>query len=211
MDRREIAEALGTSLANLKRAFRGTRLAFYNYCTVNPGLVRQVNKYYETHTLDETAKAFELKPKQVDHIVNRYKQHAPKQLRWTDQQIIEATRMAGLVSLKNQAKYFNRPRANVGSIKSLWAKRFESRAAAVNGMAHWQAKHLVIVKARYLQARPRAHRVILWVDMEKCLKSEVPKFIEDAIRIMADFQRWLWKSNNPKPLILKMIKERELA
>lgn len=211
MDRKDIAAALGTSLTNLKRAFRGTRLAFYNYCTVNPGLVKAVNKFYETHSQEETARHFGLKPKQVDHIVNRYNQHAPKQVRWTNEQIAEAVKMAGIVSLKAQAKYFSRPNANVGSIKSLWAKRLSSRAASVNGMAHWQAKHLVTVKARYLQAKARAHRVILWVDMEKCLKPEAPMFIKEAVHALADFQRWLWRSENPKPLILKMIREREHA
>lgn len=220
MDRKDIALNLGTSLSNLKRAFRGTSLSFYNYCTINPKLVRDVNKYYETHTLVDTAKRFGLREKQIDHIVYRYKLHKPKQLRWTDAEIIELARMAGLVSPKAQAKFFNRPRANEGSIKSVWAKKFSTgRMCSVNGMTHWTAKALVNQKARYL--RPKGisrkgklgefRKVILWVDMERCLKKEVPDFLKETVSTMADFQRWLHKSKDPKPKILKMIKEREIC
>lgn len=218
MSREEIASAVGTSVSSLKRAFRGTRLAFYNYCVVNPGLVRQVNSYYEKHGKNKTAEAFGLKPKQVEHIVYRYKLAKPRQIRWTDKQITEAARMAGLISLKAQAKYFNRPNANAGSIKSLWNKRFQTAGGCINGMTRWTAKELVTSKAKYLKpigntrkGEPVEFRnLILWVDMEKCLKPGLPKFLQDAIYTMADFQRWLWRSDNPKPLIMKMIKEREL-
>lgn len=219
MDRRDIAIALGVSISNLKRAFRGTRLAYYNYCTINPGLVRSVNKFYEDHTQKETSDHFGLSEKQVDHIVNRYKMHLPKQIRWTDEQIVEAAKMAGLISFTAQAKYFNRPRANAGSIKSLWNKRFGFRGGSINGMVHFYAKELVSVKDRYIQpigetryGKPtKFKRLILWIDMENFLKPDVPKFICDAIKELANFQRWLWQSENPKPLILKMIKEREIA
>lgn len=212
MSRENIARAVGTSVPSLKRAFRGTRLAYYNWCSANPGLVRQVCKYFETHNQDETAKHFGLKRKQVDHAVYRYKKfRSPKQIRWTSEQIAEAVKMAGLVSLRAQARYFNRPNANTGSVKSLWAKRLSSRAASVNGMAHWQAKHLVTSKARYLQSKSRSQRTILWVDLEKCLKSDTPDFIGDAVSTMANFQRWIWRDQNPKRKILKMIKEREIC
>lgn len=208
MDRKDIALALGTSLANLKRAFRGTRLAFYNYCTINPDLVHSVNKYFETHSLRETAEHFGLKCKQVDHIVYRYRSAKPKQIRWTDKQIAEAAKMSGLVSLEAQAKYFNRPGAYAGSIKSLWTKRFGFMGGQINGMFHNQAKHFVDLSARYIKTK-RGPRVILWVVMEDCLKPEVPTFMREAIMTLADFQRWLWRTENPKPLILKMIRERE--
>jgi hypothetical protein len=216
--RDDIAERLGCSLSSLKRAFRGTRLAFYNYCTVNPGLVRAVNRHYGKHGNARTAEAFGLRPKQVEHIVYRYKTHKPRQVRWSSDQIAEAAKMAGLVSLRAQAKYFNRPRAHEGSIKSLWMKKFGFGGASINGMVHWYAKELVTTKARYLKPLGTARsgrlvefrRLILWVDMEKCLKRETPKFIREAITTMADFQRWLWKSKDPKSLILKMIREREI-
>lgn len=218
MSREDIAKTLGVSVVSLNRAFRGTRLAFHKYCVVNPGLVRQVNAYYEKHGNKKTAAAFGIKPRQVEHIVYRYKSHKPRQIRWTAQQLTEATKMAGLVSPSAQAKYFNRPRAHGGSIRSLWNKRFGFCGGSINGMVHWYAKELCNHKARYLKpigedrrGQPvEFRRLILWVDMEKCLKPDAPEFLKSAIGTMADFQRWLWKSDNPRPLILKMIREREL-
>jgi AraC-like DNA-binding protein len=218
MSREDIAAEVGTSVVSLKRAFRGRRLAFYNYCTINPAWVRSVNKYYEKHTQEETAKYFGIRRKQVDHIVHRYKKYRkPKQLRWTPQEIAEAAKMAGLVSENGQAKFFRRPGAHSGSIKSLWMKNFGMGQGSINGMTHWCAKEIVGEKARYLKPLGQTRkgkptefrRVILWVDMEKCLKPQTPKFIREAIEQMAKFQRWLWKSENPKPLILKMMRERD--
>lgn len=85
-------------------------------------------------------------------------------------------------------------------------------------MVHWHAKELVSSKARYLSPigisrenkKVKFRRVILWVDMEKCLKKEVPLFLKNAVYEMANFQRWIWNSDNPAPLIKKMIKQREL-
>lgn len=217
MPRDEIAERLGVSVSSLKRAFRGTRLAFHNYCTANPELVRAVNQYYETHNINDTAKAFGLMPKQVDYIVYRYKMHKPKQLRWTDEQVIESAKMSGLVSFKAQARFFNRPGAFEGSIKALWQKKFKVPPGGINGMPHWKAREIVSADVPYI--RPvgmsrdgklvRFRRIALWVDMEKYLLPDVPQFIREAIMTMARFQRWLWKSYDPKPLILQMIKQRE--
>jgi AraC-like DNA-binding protein len=217
MSREEIAEKLGTSLSNLKRAFRGTRLAYHNYCQANPSLVKKVNKYFETHTQEETAKHFKLSRKQVDHIVYRYRSAKRKQIQWSKEQIIEAAKMAGLVSYKSQAKYFNRPNAFEGSIHSLWIKKFKIGGQTIHGMPHWTAKYLVTNKAKYI--RPfgndrnnnpiKFRRILLWVDMEKCLKKDVPDFLKEGVRTMAQFQRWLFKSQDPKKEILKIMMTRE--
>lgn len=217
MDRNDIAERLGVSLSNLKRAFRGTRLAYYNYCTVNPKLVRDVNKYYEKHGLNRTFKKFNLKKKQVEHIIYRYKQHSPRQIRWTNNEIIEAARMAGIVSPAAQARFFKRPNANAGSIKSLWMKRFKMGQGCVNGMTHWCAKELVNKNARYLKPIGESRkgeptefrRLILWIDMEKNLKRGVPPFMRSAVKTMADFQRWIHGGGDVKAKIIKLMKERE--
>lgn len=220
MSREDIAMTLGVSIPSLKRAFRGTRLAFHNYCQANPGLVKAVCNHYENHTQDETAEAFGLRPKQVDHIVNRYKKfRKQKQIRWTDQQIAEAAKMSGLVSHSAQARYFNRPNAFNGSIKALWTKRFGFMGGSINGMACFHAQHLVDTSAQFLKPKGNDRRgdpvlfrwIILWVDMENSLKPDVPDFIRESIQTMANFQRWLWKTNNPKPRILRMIRERETA
>jgi hypothetical protein len=213
---RELAERIGSSRSALIRwaSQNGVSLDAHAY---KPELRRRVLAYYELHGKTKTQKAFP--DVSVRSIVERsYGKFKPRQIRWTDEQLIEAARMAGLVSPAAQAKYFNRPNANAGAIKSLWMKRFGFGQGSVNGMVHDTAKHLVTVRARYIKPLGESRdgkaaefrRLILWVDMEKCLKPDVPPFIADAIRTLANFQRWLWRDENPKPRILRMIKAREL-
>ena len=211
---KNLARAVGTSNSNLDRWAKQNRVNI-NALAYRPETIRSVCSYYEKHGLQATQDAF---PNvRVRSIVERFKNFAPRLIRWSDEQIIEAAKMAGLVSHKAQAKYFNRPNANEGSIRSLWIRKFKISGGSVNGMVNWYAKELVDVKVEYLKPKGMSkgeviefRRLILWVDLERYLKAEVPRFIRDAIKTMADFQRWLWKSDNPKPLILKMIKEREL-
>jgi hypothetical protein len=212
----ELAEYIGSSRTNLIRwaTANGVSLDAHSY---KPEVKARVLAYYERHGRVKTQKAFP--GVGVRSIVERnYGAFQPRQIRWTDEQIIEAARMSGLVSPLAQAKYFNRPRAHVGSIKSLWMKKFKHGGGGINGMVHDTAKHLVTVKARYLKPKGLTRknklvefrRLILWVDIEKCMKPETPAFIQDAIHALADFQRWLHGTKNPRPKILKMIKEREL-
>jgi len=216
MMQRELAAHLGVSRSNLIRwaTQAGVSLDAHSY---KPAIVSAVCRHYERHGKTKTQEIFP--DVSVRSIIERnYGKFKPRQVRWTDEQIIEAARMAGLISFKAQARFFNRPNADIGSIKSLWMKRFGMGGGTVNGMVHDSAKHLVTSSARYLKpmgdnrkGQPvQFRRLVLWVDMEKCLKPETPEFIASAIYSLADFQRWLWKSKNPKPLILKMIKEREL-
>lgn len=212
---KDLAAKVGTSDANLDRWARQNNVNI-NWLTYTEDEVKKVCAYYEKHGRPKTEKRFP--DLNCRAIVERYKLFKPRCIKWTDEQIIEAAKMAGLVSYRSQAKFFNRPRANSGSIKSLWVKRFGYRGSSLNGMPHWRAKNFVTVKARYIKPLGESRngkpvefkRLILWVDLERCLKPDTPDFIFDAVKTMADFQRWLWKSNNPKPLIMKMIKEREL-
>lgn len=213
---RELAAHIQCSRTNLIRwaSRSGVSLDAHSY---KPHVVNAVCSFYEQHGKVKTQERFS--DVSVRSIVERnYGRFKPRQIRWTDEQAIEAVKMAGLVSPFAQARYFNRPNANEGAIKSIWVKKFKSAPCSINGMNHWIAKELVTSNARYLQPIGRGRngkptkfrRVILWVDMENCLKREVPGFIKESIEALANFQRWLWKSKNPKPLILKMIKDREL-
>lgn len=215
MPREEIAKRLAVSLPSLKRAFRGTRLAYYNYCVVNPGLVREVNKYYETHDQPATAKHFGLSRKQIDHIVYRYKSHKPKTIPWTNEQFIQLARFGGLVSFTTQAKYFKRPNAFEGSIKSAWMKKFGVGGGCINGMSDSRARYIVTkacprIKTRFWETKDKkrgsfSRKSCLWIDMEKHLLPDTPEFIREAIVALADFQRWLFESQNPKRKILQTI------
>jgi hypothetical protein len=219
----EIAEKIGVSVPNLKRSMPGTSFCFHSGKYKNrPELVKKIISYYKTHTLDETKKKFDKGGVSAKSITDRPEYYGlnktGKQIRWTDKQIIEAVKMQGLVSPKAQAKYFNRPGAFEGSIKSLLTKRFD-RSTGLNGLTRFNAKDVVFKKVEYLKplGTSRSGKImefknlILWVDLEKNLKPGIPSAIKEGIECMADFQRWIWKSKNPKPLILKMIREREVA
>lgn len=216
---KEMAERLGTSVANIKRAFFGTGESiwcFRRYAN-QPALVRQVLAFYEKHGRTKTEERF---PEiSVRSVVERYPNFSPRQIRWTEEQIIEAAKMAGLVSYKAQAKYFNRPNAFEGSICALWMKRFGIGQGQINGLVRSQVRPLIQGgHSKYISRvgqsrkgkRGQFQSLILWVDLEKMLKDDVPEFMKEAVRTLASFQRWLWRSDDPKPLILNMIKEREL-
>ncbi len=205
MSREDIAERVGTSVASLKRAFRGTRLAFFNRYMINPKLVEQVCRYYEKHGRQKTQKQFpDIK---VRSIVERYKKFKPRQARWTDEQFVMLARMAGIVSPSKQAKFFNRPRANAGSIKAAWMKRLGFSPAQLHGMSHDNGKHLVSDSCPFVKVGKgkRPLRICLWVDMEQHQRDGLPDFISEAVTTLADFQRWLFKSEDPRTEIIKLM------
>jgi hypothetical protein len=214
--REEIAERIGVSEASLKRAFRGVRLGYRQHLLARPELVQQVCAYYEEHGGPRTQKAFP--GVNVRSITERYKLFKPRTIRWTDEQLIELAKMGGIISISAQAKFFNRPNAYAGSIKSVWSKKFGMSSAAIHGMSHCQARHLVSKNCPYLYSnfwiskrsnrRKCSRKLYLWVDMEKNLIGDLPSFIRDGIVTMSNFQRWLFKSKDPKSEILKMLRDR---
>jgi hypothetical protein len=226
MDRYEIAKAVGVSISNIKRSMPGVSLAFHNKWASNPDLVKKVCAYYGKHGFPKTKKKF---PKcNIRSIVERYKLFNPRCIKLTDKQYTELAKMGGLISLRAQAKYLNRPRANGGSIRSLMYKRFPGGLVNLHGVHFNKAKYLAPViwdngqpiglkcphvitkywKMNMVKDKCKA-RLFLWVDIEKNLRPELPEFLKEAIRIQASFQRWLFKCKNPRSSILKMIKERE--
>lgn len=223
MSGREMAKELGVSWSNVMRFARDRRMSLATLTgarkyRINPALVRQVTKYYEKHGRTATEKAFPTV--KIRSIVERYKNFSPRQTRWTNEQIILAAKMAGLVDGKRQARIFNRPGANEGSIKSLWMKRFGQGGGNIHGMSEWMARELLkpgypVLKTRMWSPRKGVESnfergIVLWVDMERRVRPDIPKFIHDAITTLADFQRWLFKSKNPKPVILRMIRESKM-
>lgn len=220
MLRRDIAKALGVSEVNLKRSCRHVRFCAQNGKYFNNlALVQQVTDFYSEYGWKATEWAFpDIKIKSILHRDKYYGvSRKPRQIRWTDSQLIELARMSGLVSLTAQAKFFNRPGANAGSIKSVWSKKFNLAPGMINGMTYFLAKDLVDSSAQFLHPKGHSRRgesfdfrwLVLWVDMERSLKPEIPVFIKEAIATLADFQRWL-HGKNAKQNILNMIQEREL-
>lgn len=195
----DIAKTLGVSPSNLKRSCGATSFAFFSRYARNPRLVAQVCRYYEKHGKHKTQERF---PEiSVRSIVERYKLFSPRQIRWSGAEILEATRMAGIVTLASQAKMFGRPRAYKGSIRSLWAKKFGIGPANVNG-AYWHmAKNYVrpscpvqIVNMGTTQKKSHRkldHKLVLWVDFEKHMKPNAPDIIIQGVKALAKFQRWV--------------------
>lgn len=216
MPREEIAKTLGVSLTNLKRSCTGTKFYFFNRYANNPELVNKVCAYYEKNGKKKTQETFP--DINVRCLIERYKNFSPRQTKWRDEEIIEAVKMAGLISFTGQQLYFHRPNAHEGSIRSLWMKRFRFGQGKINGLRGHRGLPLVTDRCKPItiwfgDTRDRSKwesKIYLWVDLEKHLKPEVHPDIKQAIKSMAQFQKWLWNSKNPKPKILKMIKEREV-
>lgn len=220
----EIAKKLGVSVCNIKRSNPGISFWFHNGKHINNAeRTKKIIEYYFKHGKPATVKKF---PNiKVKSLVDRPEYYGIKRIRrqrqWTDKQKIELIKMAGLVSYKNQARYFKRPLANAGSIKSAFSKRVITVSGGqINGMINNHARHLVNNKCprikRILEQRPntkkRNHQyVCLWVDMERYLKVECPVFAKEAISTLAEFQRKLFQAKDNKDCkkkILKMINER---
>lgn len=217
----EIARRLRTSRSNVKRSCRSTRFHAVNgKYKYNPALVRQVCEYYFEHGKPATIEAF---PHiSVISIVDRPEyygiQRRYRQIRWTPEQHLEAVRMAGLVPLEAQAHYFNRPRANLGAMRSFWIKRVRVAGGTLHGMPEYIAREVVTDRCPRTLTEPWSVReggerdwnrnLVLWIDAEKHLRPGTPEFLETAVRTMADFTRWIFASKAPKRKILKMIRER---
>jgi len=219
MPRDEIAETLGVSLANLRRSLRGVRLVYHNHLVRRPELVKQVCAYYEKHGKKKTQERFP--GENIRSIVERYKYYKPRQIRWTNEQIHDLVKMGGIIPYQFQWKYFKRPNAREGSIRSFWMKRMGLSGGAIHGMSEWVAREIVnsdcpFIKTGFWESRRKqngknvvfSRKLFLWVDMENNLKKETPGFIKDAISSMAQFQRWVFSNKDPKKEIVKMIHQR---
>lgn len=221
---REMAKELGTSWSNVMRFARDRGLSLATLSgsrkwKMQPKVVRKVLDYYFKHGKPATEKAFP--GLSVKSIVDRPEYYGVKrkyrQTRWTDAEIVLAAKMAGLVDGKRQARIFKRPNANEGSIKSLWMKRFGHGGGNIHGMSEWMARELLTPGYPLLKTSCWAPRkgskkkhfqrgIVLWVDMEKRLLSDVPDFIREGVSTLAEFQRWLFKTNDPRPEIRRMVR-----
>jgi transcriptional regulator with XRE-family HTH domain len=221
MPREEIAAEIGVSVATLKRWARDNgniRLAFFNRYAANPALVREVTAFYEKHGRPATEERFP--HLRVRSIIERYP-HASRQVRWTPTQVVDLARMAGLVSMEAQAAHFDRPGAGAGSIHAAWWKKFGQGGGSVNGLAWFIARHFVRAAAakdrvevdfwahrKQGRRRRTKRKVLLWIDVAKHLRSDVPDHIRAAVEALARFQRWLHGGGYARHRIIKTIRER---
>lgn len=197
----EIAEKIGTSRVNLTRYARDHGFSFIagKKWLSNPQFCREVCEYYSLHGFEKTQKKY--KNISIRSIIERYSQYLkPRQIRWTDKQKFKLLQFAGLIGHKIQAEYFKRPNAYDGSIKSVWQKVFKASERNINGLVLFQARHLVkygcpCYETNFSEQRNFCRKIILWIDMEKHMRDDLPNHIKMAISAMADFQRWLHGKN----------------
>jgi hypothetical protein len=219
--RDEIARRIGTSKANLTRWAREHPEINFNAHKYPETVVREVCDYYEKHGKIKTQKKFpEVK---IRSIVERYLSGIkPRQEPWTDEQLLRLARMAGIISMSAQAKYFNRPNAHKGSIQSAWMKKFGCGGSSINGLSWHIARHYVdyycpVLQTRFWKQRKRldgkreyesSRMLVLWVDLEKHMSDELPAHIKNGIKALAKFQKWV-HGKNVRKNIVNMMREIE--
>lgn len=214
ISRDDICRQLGVSTSNLKRSCPGISFYFFNRYAAQPELVEKVCKYYERHGKKKTTEKFP--DICIRSVVERYKNYAPRQTRWTPRQIRQAAQMAGLVSIEDQAKFFNRPGANRGSIVSLWMKKFKLGGGNVNGLSWNIARNFVRpqcpkIKTSFWRRREwtkesnRARFVVTWKDFEKYQKHDNPAWVKEAASALARFQIWLHGTKQIRARVQKIV------
>ena len=213
MFRWQIAEAVGVSETQVGRYLRERGLPS-NARDYPPEVVAAVLATYAAAPPGRgKQRVQELFPEvHVRSIVERYRDGRARQIRWTPAQLLEAARMAGLVSHGAQARFFGRPNAYGGSIKTLWTKRFLCAPGDLNGMGIHQAWRLARPGCPAVLVRRQEAGVpiakILWVDLVDWLRPEVEPWVREAVAALARFQRWL-HGGATRAAIQQLITERE--
>lgn len=211
ISREEIAMMANTSVSTVKRWARDHKvsLAYFNY---KEDVIKNVCSYYEIHGKRKTQEMFT--DLNVRSIVERHKIFKPRQSKWKDNEIIDAVRMSCFVSFKDQARKFNRPFAFSGSLISLWQKKLNGTPTRIHGLSQNKACLFVTKNCPWIKAplivnidgdESCARNIFLWVDMEKHFLEDCPELIKEAIRAMAEFQRWIFQGKDPKKEIQRMI------
>lgn len=191
MPREAIAEAVGVSLSNLKRSCKGVNFYYFNRWANNPDLVKEITAYYEKHGRRKTEDKYP--DAKVRSVVERYKLFNPRQVKWKDHELIELAKFAGLISFKNQARFFNRPRSNEGSIRSVWVKTFKTKQTFMHGLPIHKAKLFLedgfpIIKRQAMIRNRYSNEMVLFCDAVKYIRKDCPEFVALAIKAMAEFQ-----------------------
>lgn len=213
LTRWQIAERVGISHARVNRYLAEQHLTS-NARDYPPEVVEAVSATYGGLGKRQTQALFP--DVVVRSIVERRQHHRvvyqPRQVRWTGEQIVEAIRMAGLVSHHTQVRYFGRPNAFDDSIKKLWERVIGVAPRDVHGFGLHQVWRLArpgtpaVLVTQATQPGPRA--VILWLDLAQHLRLTVAPEVRQMVEALARFQAWLFGSTDTA-VIRRMITERE--
>lgn len=201
MTRREIAVQVGIALPAVSRCLReeGLRSNVRGY---PQEVIEAVSRVYAAAPKGQGKAAVrEAFPDVVVRsIVERLAHHrgasVRRQVRWTGEQLIDAARMAGLVSVTAQARYFGRPNALGGSIKALWSKHFQCASRDINGLDASRAYQIarpgvpaVVTAPDNMGPNPKVK--VLWLDLIHYLRPDVEPAVRQCIEALALFQTWL--------------------
>lgn len=202
-----IAEKIGVSIPAVAR-FRCQAQISLRQARYSQETIDQVIECYELHGKAAVQKKFP----EVNYrsIVERHP-HAPRQARWKGRELVQVARMSGLVPRETQAKIFNRPRANAASIISALVKRLGvTSEAGLHGLPHHTAMAIVDPLCpsvmRPSTTRPGyKRRLYLWCDIAHNMLPGTPMYLRQGIRAMHKFQQWLYKTDDPRRAILRIM------
>lgn len=192
----EIAALLGVHRSFIKRIGLTLGISF-RIETYSKETVREVTAYYLKHGKPATEKKF---PNVSVRTIIEHKSGLrglnPRCRPWTDGEMVELAKFAGLVSYKNQAIFFDRPRANEGAVKSAWVKKFKTHPGFMHGLPVHKAKLLLDpgfpLIERQESERGGRRKMVLFCNAVPFISKDCPAFAADAIRAMAEFQEKLF-------------------
>ena len=212
----DLAKHIETSKSNLVRWARDQNIKLDGH-SYKKDISTEVIKYYEQYGKRKTQERFpEINTRSIIERSGRNNKisFTPRQVRWTSEQKIELVKMSGFVSKEKQAKYFNRPRSNAGSITSAWQKTLKLKSANIKVGFHVVSNYRI---KQYLKSTCPTIEIsnknvksggYLWHDVNKHLKKNAPQMIKDTARAISEFQEWLYDSKSPRREILKLIRDR---
>lgn len=204
---KDLAKKIGTSDSNLDRWARDNDFNI-NALKYRKNTINEVCEFYGQHGKIKTQEKF---PNvRVRSIVERYYNGDPRQIPWTDQQLVDLARIANFASASDQAKFFNRPRAKEGAISSVWIKRYGMYPGNLHGWYKERAKNFVtkdcpfIEIPNFMKVGKYKRKLAIWVDIQKHLKKDAPDIVRDAVEALSQFQIWLY-GGDPKLAILNIM------
>lgn len=207
MSIRDIAKTVGTSRSSVKRYGNHKCYKFMIYKYTNE-FKKELTDYYVKHGKRKTVNKFP--NAKIRSIVERV-EHIPRQIRWTDEQIVTAVKMADLVPNNMQAMIFNRPNAYSGSIKSLWTKRIGVGQTYINGARMHFLKSIcckkIVSGLITIDSSGQCKVIIPWTIVFENLKKDLPDWIKQAINSLANFQKWLHGTKNIEKSLMETTNE----
>lgn len=183
-------------------------------------LHKDVLTYFLDHTFDETAKHFHLSAGELKSCFTyAYRDKSLTHLRkdtrtkelWTAKEVIQMTKMLGLLKRKDIAIKLGRGHAH-HSVKEFWANRGSGETRYINGMSMKWCNELFGIESTEWSLKTKAgppnyeHIIVPWAYLWELVryKRNLPPHIKSCVKAMARFQKWLYKGSKPKKIFNQM-------